>query len=85
MRISRTADSFHDRLVNHLENLCRACRELGAADLLLRENSIPHVRLGEAIRAMEAPPFEPAWMEYLWARCGASPEAQDHDASYVTD
>ena len=24
-------------------------------------------------------------MEYLWARCGAGPEKQDHDASYVTE
>ena len=71
--------------VNHVEDLCRACRELGAADLLLRENLVPHIRLGEVIRAMEAPPFESAWMEYLWARCGAGPEKQDHDASYVTE
>lgn len=84
MRISRITDSCHDIAVNHLEDLCRACRELGAADLLLRENAIPFVRIGEAIRAMEAPPFDPAWMEYLWARCGALPETQDHDASYVT-
>lgn len=34
---------------------------------------------------MEAPLFEPAWMEYLWTICGASPEKQDHDASYVTE
>jgi len=71
--------------MHQIESLCRACRELGAADLLLRENSVPFVRLGEAIRAMEAPPFDPAWMDYLWARCGASPETQDRDASYVTD
>ena len=75
----------HASGMHQIEDLCRACRELGAADLLLRENSIPNVRLGEAIRAMEAAPFEPAWMEYLWARCGASPETQDHDASYVTE
>jgi len=85
MWISRIAGSCHDTAVNHLEDLCRACRELGGADLLLRENSVPHIRLGEVIRAMEAPPFESAWMEYLWARCGAGPEKQDHDASYVTE
>ena len=71
--------------MNQIEDLCRACRELGAADLLLRENAVPHIRLGEVIRAMEAPLFEPAWMEYLWARCGAPAETQDHDASYVTE
>ena len=72
-------------MVNQIETLCRACRELGGADLLLRENSVPHIRLGEVIRAMETPPLEPAWLEYLWARCGAPPGAQDHDASYVTE
>jgi len=71
--------------VNQVEDLCRACRELGGADLLLRDNAVPLIRLGEVIRAMEAPALEAAWMEYLWARCGASPETQDHDASYVTE
>ena len=71
--------------MNQIETLCRACRELGGADLLLRENSVPQIRLGEVLRAMEAPLLEPAWMEYLWARCGASAETQDHDASYVTE
>ena len=70
MWISGNQLSCHNFIVNQIETLCRACRELGAADLLLRENAVPHIRLGEVIRAMEAPPFEPAWMEYLWARCG---------------
>jgi len=85
MRIPRAANSCHDSRVNQIEDLCRACRELGGADLLLREGLIPQIRLGEALRTMEAPPLESAWMEYLWTRCGASSEVQDHDASLVTE
>jgi len=67
-----------------LEELCRACSELGAADLLLRENAVPLVRLGESIRTMETPPFPATAMEQLWSTCGASPDTLDRDASYVT-
>ena len=67
-----------------LEDLCRACSELGAADLLLRENAVPMVRLGENIRTMETTPFSGTEMEQLWSTCGASADTLDRDASYVT-
>jgi pilus retraction protein PilT len=71
--------------VQDIENLCQACLELGAADLLLREYSVPFVRVGEDIRPLESPPVEPVLMDCLWSSCGAEQNAKDLDSSYVTE
>ncbi len=67
-----------------LESLCESCFKAGASDLFLREGAIPFVRVGEQLLTLETDVATQDLLSFLWTACGASAEATDHDASFVT-
>ncbi|MCX6935630.1 MAG: ATPase, T2SS/T4P/T4SS family, partial [Verrucomicrobia bacterium] len=67
-----------------LDSLCESCFKAGASDLFLREGAIPFVRVGEQLLTLETDVATQDLLSFLWTACGASAEATDHDASFVT-